>query len=207
MYKYTNFILKPKSKLITIINTKTGNFLSVVNMLKKIGYKSILTDDINIITNSKIIIFPGVGNFDTVMSNVYEKKIDKAICAAIAKGSKILGICVGMQALFNESSEGTLKGLGIINGKIKKFVNNDINFKVPHMGWNNVRFINHSKFNINLNKNRFYFVHSYFAECENKEDVLGETHYLINFVSAVKKKMFMVSNFILKKVIFMVKNF
>ena len=72
--------------MITVINTQTGNFLSVVNMLKKIGYKSILTDDTNIIINSKIIIFPGVGNFDTVMNKVYEK-IDKAIFEAIYRGS------------------------------------------------------------------------------------------------------------------------
>ena len=157
-------------------------------MLKKIGYKSILTDDANIIINSKIIIFPGVGNFDTVMSKVYEKKIDKAIFEAIDRGSKILGICVGMQALFHESDEGNLKGLGIIDGKIKKFISHDKSFKVPHMGWNGVNFINQNNFNINLNKNRFYFVHSYYAECNNSQDILGETNYLVNFVSAVKKK-------------------
>ena len=176
--------------MITVINTQTGNFLSVVNMLKKIGYKSILTDDTNIIINSKIIIFPGVGNFDTVMNKVYEKKIDKAIFEAIDRGSKILGICVGMQALFHESDEGNLKGLGIIDGKIKKFISHDKSLKVPHMGWNSVNFINQNNFNINLNKNRFYFVHSYYAECNNTQDILGETNYLVNFVSAVKKNVY-----------------
>ena len=63
--------------MITIINSETGNFLSVVNMLKKIGYETILTDDYDLISNSKVLIFPGVGNFDNVMNKIYEKKIDK----------------------------------------------------------------------------------------------------------------------------------
>jgi len=90
-------------------------------MLKKIGYSSILTDDYDKISKSKIIIFPGVGTFDNVMQNIYEKKIDKAIFNSLENNSKLLGICVGMQALFPRSTEGKLDGLNLIKGEIKKF--------------------------------------------------------------------------------------
>ena len=165
--------------MITIINSETGNFLSVVNILKKIGYETTLTDDYDLISNSKVLIFPGVGNFDHVMNKIYEKKIEK--------NSKILGICVGMQALFTKSQEGKLKGLNLIKGEIKKFSFKEKNFKVPHMGWNKVIFNNNTKFHKILSENRFYFVHSYFAECNDKKDILGITNYSIDFVSSVKK--------------------
>ena len=173
--------------MITIINSETGNFLSVVNMLKKIGYETILTDDYDLISNSKILIFPGVGNFDHVMSKIYEKKIDKAISNSLEKNSKLLGICVGMQALFTKSEEGKIKGLDLIKCEIKKFNLEKKKYKVPHMGWNKVNFNDNSRFKESLPENRFYFVHSYFAECKDEKDILGVTNYGINFTSSVKK--------------------
>jgi len=156
-------------------------------MLKKIGHNSILSDDYDAISKSKIIIFPGVGTFDNVMQNVYEKKIDKAIFNSLENHSKLLGICVGMQALFSRSEEGNLGGLNLIKGEIKKFEFKDKNFKVPHMGWNEVNFVK-SKFKDSLLENRFYFVHSYFAICEEQKDILGTTNHSFDFVSSVKKK-------------------
>ena len=88
-------------------------------MLKKIGHTSILSDDYDTISKSKIIVFPGVGTFDNVMQYVYEKKIDKAILNSLENHSKLLGICVGMQALFSRSEEGNLVGLNLIKGEIK----------------------------------------------------------------------------------------
>jgi imidazole glycerol-phosphate synthase subunit HisH len=173
--------------LITVIDSGIGNFLSVVNMLKKIGYESILTDDYDLISKSKILIFPGVGNFDHVMHKIYEKKIDKAILNSLEKNSKLLGICVGMQALFTKSEEGELKGLNLINGYIRKFNFKNNNFKIPHMGWNEVKFNNKSVFSKTLANNKFYFVHSYFADCNDKGDILGITNYSTDFVSSVKK--------------------
>lgn len=173
--------------MITIINSETGNFLSVVNILKKIGYETILTDDYDLISNSKVLIFPGVGNFDHVMNKIYEKKIDKAILNSLEKNSKLLGICVGMQALFTKSEEGKIKGLDLIKGEIKKLNLEKKKYKVPHMGWNKVNFNDNSRFKESLSENRFYFVHSYFAECKDKKDILGVTNYGINFTSSVKK--------------------
>ena len=155
-------------------------------MLKKIGHTSILSDDYDTISKSKIIVFPGVGTFDNVMQYVYEKKIDKAILNSLENHSKLLGICVGMQALFSRSEEGNLVGLNLIKGEIKKFRFSDKSFKIPHMGWNKVNFVD-SKFKENLLQNRFYFVHSYFANCEEKQDILSTTNHSIDFVSSVKK--------------------
>ena len=92
--------------MITVISNITGNFSSILNMLKKIGHSSILTDDYDIISKSKIIIF-SVGTFDNVMQHVMKKKIDKAIFNSLENNSKLLGICVGMQALFSRSMKVT----------------------------------------------------------------------------------------------------
>ena len=174
--------------MVTVISNATGNISSILNMIKKIGDSAILTDNYDEISKSKIIIFPGVGSFDTVLQNIYEKKIDKAISNALENDCKLLGICVGMQALFSESEEGKLKGLNLIEGKIVKFNFDYNNLKVPHMGWNTVKFDKKSSFNDVLSKNRFYFVHSYYAKCNNENDILGITNYHKNFVSAVHKK-------------------
>ena len=109
-------------------------------MIKKIGFQSVLTDNYDLISKSKTLIFPGVGNFDNVMSKIYEKKIDKAIYNSLENNSKLLGICLGMQALFSRSEEGKLEGLNLIKGQILKFNFNDKKFKIPHMGWNTVDF-------------------------------------------------------------------
>ena len=174
--------------MITVISNTTGNISSILNMIKKIGVKTILTDDYDDISKSKTLIFPGVGNFDTVMEKIYEKKIDKAILNALNNGCKLLGICVGMQALFSESEEGNLKGLNLIEGKIMKFNFEDKKFKVPHMGWNTVKFKKGSIFDNLLNNNRFYFVHSYYAKCNDEQNILGITNYKKDFVSAVSKE-------------------
>ncbi len=157
-------------------------------MIKKIGFQSVLTDNYDLISKSKTLIFPGVGNFDNVMSKIYEKKIDKAIYNSLENNSKLLGICLGMQALFSRSEEGKLEGLNLIKGQILKFNFNDKKFKIPHMGWNTVDFDEGTSFFKALERNRFYFVHSYYAKCDDKKDILGKTNYSHEFVSCVKRK-------------------
>ena len=172
--------------MITVISSVTGNFSSILNMLKKIGYSATLTDNYDEISKSKTVIFPGVGKFDNVMQYIYEKKIDRGILNCLENNSKLLGICVGMQALFPKSEEGELSGLNLIKGKIKKFQFDNKKLRVPHMGWNKVNFCN-GKFKEKLLDSRFYFVHSYFAVCDDKKDILSTTNYSIDFVSSVKK--------------------
>tara|TARA_Y100001958_G_C20996262_1_gene381854 strand:- start:128 stop:730 length:603 start_codon:yes stop_codon:yes gene_type:complete len=174
--------------MITIINNETGNFASVLNMLKKIGVKSELTDSYDKISKSKILILPGVGSFNQVMTKIYEKKIDKAIHNSLENNGKILGICAGMQALFNKSEEGELKGLELIEGEVKKFDFKSSKFKVPHMGWNKVDFDKTNIFNEKLADNKFYFAHSFYVSCKDKKDIIGITNHSIDFTSVIKKK-------------------
>ena len=173
--------------MITIIDNISGNFLSVLNMIKKIGYIAELTNNYDKISKSKVLILPGVGTFDKVINYIYENKIDKAILNAIEENSKLLGICVGMQVLFEKSEEGKLDGLNLIKGEVVKFRNSENKYKIPHMGWNTVNFSEDNKFNKSLKKNRFYFVHSFYAVCHDKKNILGTTNYISNFTSAVKK--------------------
>ena len=173
--------------MITVINNETGNFSSVLNMIKKTDNESFLSDSYDQISKSDILILPGVGNFDHVMSKIYEKKIDKAIFNALENNCKLLGICVGMQALFEKSEEGSLEGLKLIQGEVIKFKFQDKKFKVPHMGWNNVKFSNDKNFSKILKDNRFYFVHSFYVNCFNSENIIGTTNHCVNFTSVVKK--------------------
>ena len=173
--------------MITVINNETGNFSSVLNMIKKTDNESFLSDSYDQISKSDILILPGVGNFDHVMSKIYEKKIDKAIFNALENNCKLLGICVGMQALFKKSEEGSLEGLKLIQGEVIKFKFQDKKFKVPHMGWNNVKFSNDKNFSKILKDNRFYFVHSFYVNCFNSENIIGTTNHCVNFTSVVKK--------------------
>jgi len=156
-------------------------------MIKKTDNEVLLSDSYDQISKSDILILPGVGNFDHVMSKIYEKKIDKAIFNALENNCKLLGICVGMQALFEKSEEGSLEGLKLIQGEVIKFKFQDKKFKVPHMGWNNVKFSNDKNFSKILKDNRFYFVHSFYVNCFNSENIIGTTNHCVNFTSVVKK--------------------
>ncbi len=175
--------------MITIIDYEIGNIKSVYNMLKKLSINCQVSSDYDLISKSKSIILPGVGNFLTGMSKLHEKKIDKAIFNAIQNESKFLGICLGMALLFDHSEEDNCEGLKLINGNVKKF--NDKNFKVPHMGWNQVNFSESSKLKFTIQmkeKIKFYFAHSYYVECFDKSNLAAKTTYTHDFCSIVEKK-------------------
>ena len=172
-----------------IIDSVVGNFASIYNMLKQIGLTPKISHNYDEISKSPNIILPGVGNFKKGMETIKEKKIDKAIKNAAQNNSKILGICLGMHFLFEESEEGDEKGLGLLQGKVIKFQFNNHELKVPHMGWNYVNFNNESKLNFKYEeKIKFYFAHSYHVICKNKSDIAGTTNYGLDFVSAVQKQ-------------------
>ena len=137
---------------------------------------------------------PGVGAFAEAMNNLHAKDIVKPILAAIDKGKPFLGICLGLQLLFENSEEfGSTKGLGIIPGQIKKFNFSDKKIKVPQMGWNNIKEPQLGKWKDTalsyVKNNEFmYFVHSYYACPALKENILCETEYEgINYCSAIIK--------------------
>jgi imidazole glycerol-phosphate synthase subunit HisH len=164
--------------MITIIDTKIGNFKSIQNMLNRIGVPSILSNDAMEIKKARKIILPGIGSFDQGITALKKHGLinvlqDKSECLQ----TTILGICLGMQLLAESSEEGVLSGLGIFSGKVERLDKKN-GIKIPHMGWNYASPIKSS----NLFKNfattpRFYFTHSYWLNCTEKKDILSETMY------------------------------
>jgi glutamine amidotransferase len=173
--------------MITIINYGMGNLGSIANMIKRIGYISEITSDIQKIESADKIILPGVGHFDQAMKNISDLGLIKVIQKkALEDNTPILGICLGMQLMCKSSEEGIKDGLGIINAEVIKFPfpPND-KLKIPHMGWNSVKTAKESRLFTDLQiEPRFYFVHSYHAVCTNMQDVLTTTHYGFDFHSA-----------------------
>ena len=181
-------------KKITIIDYGSGNVLSAQKSFVKIANennitsKVIISNNVNEIKDSTHIVLPGQGAFSTCMTGLKNIKglIDELYNHAINKKKPFLGICVGMQMLANKSEEkGIHQGLGWIEGKIKKLP--DTNLKMPHMGWNIVKPVTNNN-NLIKKPDDYYFVHSYYFECAQKENILAETQYGINFTSIVAKE-------------------
>ena len=158
-------------------------------MLRVLGFNPIISNDTNVIQNSKYLILPGVGKFDAAVKNLKERNLfDLLKKLSKINDIHILGICLGMQLMCRRSEEGILEGLGIFNAEVKDFsLNIDSTFKVPHMGWNFAKKRNDLDFLKNLENPRFYFVHSYFVESQNKEDILFKSDYGIEFISGMQK--------------------
>ena len=181
--------------MIGIVDYGMGNVGSVESMINFLGYHKtkIIKSPEELKLVDKVIL-PGVGSFDNGMSNIIHSGwLRELQHHVIEKRKPILGICLGMQLLMEKSEEGNLSGLGFIKGECKKFNFSDTAFlhrfrgmklKVPHMGWNQVKLI---KSDLCEEDSRFYFVHSYYVECENKEDIMLETDYGIKFTSGVSK--------------------
>jgi glutamine amidotransferase len=176
--------------MITIIDYKTGNLGSIQNILKRIGEESVVTSDRDEIAKSTKIILPGVGSFDTGMRNLMELDLVGILNEKVqTEKIPVLGICLGMQLLSEESEEGSLKGLGWIKGENRRFdFMNSVDYKIPHMGWNFVQQHKESKlFTGMFSDARFYFVHAFYFKADDLSDVLTTTSYEIEFTSAVEK--------------------
>jgi len=174
--------------MITIIDYGLGNLGSISNMIKKIGYKSVVSSDIEDIKRAKKLVLPGVGSFDKGMSLLKEKKFIEVLNQKVLKEkTPILGICLGMQLMTKSSQEGKLDGLGWIDAQTIKFKSDSL--KIPHMGWNIVKPKKESKlFNELNNEKRYYFVHSYYVDVNQNEDILTTTPYGHEFVSTFEKE-------------------
>lgn len=172
---------------VSIIDLDTGNINSIINMLKKIGIDSKSYSDPNKAVNSDILIIPGVGSYDYAMSKINKLGWDRIIQDHANKEGHILGICLGMQLLCESSEEGESKGLGLIPGKFKKFDPGESLRKVPHMGWNLVKYRDDFRIKINTEKEqeRFYFVHSYRYSHNTNEFICAYTEYEEEFASII----------------------
>ena len=172
--------------MITIINYNLGNPKSIQNMLKHIrGGEVCISNDPDEIASAQRIILPGVGHFQHGMEQLAELGLVDVLKKEVLQNKKpILGICLGMQLLTKHSEEGNLAGLGFIDAQTKKFEFQDVTLKVPHMGWNKVEFKKNTPVNTGVSINpRYYFVHSYFVDCANQDDILCTTQYGQEFVS------------------------
>ena len=181
-------------KKITIIDYGSGNILSAkqsftrVTRTENIDAEVCISGNPEIIKNSTHIVLPGQGAFETCINGLKKipGMIDELNSFVITKKKPFFGICVGMQLLANNSLEnGNHKGLGWIDGTIEKLPNE--NLKMPHMGWNSIRVLNKS-LKIIPKETDYYFVHSYYFNCKNKENILAETKYGIDFPSIVNKE-------------------
>ncbi len=173
---------------IAIVDYDICNVGSIRNMIEKIGFRCEIVTDYRELARFEKIILPGVGSYDVGVNNLKAKGFYDAILRQV-KDTKVtlLGICLGMQLLFQGSEEGTQAGLGIFNGHFKKFDSLALAVKVPHMGWNSVRVIQPNHLLESESENRFYFVHSYYlADCE-RQDILGVTNFGLEFPSVVRK--------------------
>ena len=180
-----------KKKIIGLVDGQSGNIGSIKKAIKDIiqdkPYQlKIIQSDFNPNVFAKIIL-PGQGAYATLISNLKKLKIYNPLKTYLENNFPYLGICVGMQILSDVGyEEKTTKGLGIIQGEIKKFKKK--NLIIPHMGWNSLHINNEDKILTSaFNEKDFYFVHSYIFERVKKSDVLATTKYGKNFPSVVKK--------------------
>ena len=180
-----------------IIDYQMGNLHSVQAACAKVGMTSKITSNPDEILNAKIAILPGVGAFGEAMNHLNDSKLTTCIKYFIESGKPFVGICLGLQLLFESSEEfGSYKGLGLIKGKVKKFIfksNNKIRYPVPQIGWNQINSHSLSWDNTFLCKNRtgdfMYFVHSYYVEPEDEKMILSKTTYGDqSYCSAIKYK-------------------
>jgi glutamine amidotransferase len=176
--------------MIAIVDYGLGNVGSIRNMLKKIGCSSVIaTSNAADVAKAEKLILPGVGAFDTGMQMIEDAGLLPVLNEQVTDRKKpILGICLGMQMMTRGSEEGIKEGLGWIDAETYRFDFADKHIKVPHMGWNTVRPSKLHKISKDIsNETRFYFVHSYYVKCKQKEDELMQCHYGIDFTCAVQK--------------------
>lgn len=174
--------------MIAIVDYNMGNLASVQNAFAKLGKDTIVESDPSKFKDYDKLILPGVGAFGDAMTHLRERNMIEPLKEYANSGKYMLGICLGMQLLFQNSEEfGKHEGLGLIKGSVTAF---DIAkfsepLKVPHMGWNRMFTSRHQLFE-NLDEEHYlYFVHTYHVNCADKEDIIGTTNYGYDFTSAV----------------------
>lgn len=174
--------------MIHIIDYGAGNLGSIVNMINFIGGEAILTNDPTEIENAEKLILPGVGHFDHGMNKLIKSNLIPILNDKVLnKNTPILGICLGAQMMCEKSEEGDVPGLGWFKADVKKFDAN-LGIRIPHMGWNYVEAKKNTTLSkVNDEEQRFYFVHSYYMNAHDQEDVLFETNYGTNFASGLNK--------------------
>ena len=178
---------------VAIVDYGMGNLRSVEQALRKVAPAAeiAITDDAEVITNAKRVVFPGQGAMPDCMRELVARGLRDAVLLA-ARSRPFLGICIGLQMLFEHSAEGEVAGLGILHGKVARFASpmhdaQGNKLKVPHMGWNQVHHVQHPLWDGIDQDARFYFVHSYYVQPLDASLVQATSQYPRSFVCAVAK--------------------
>ena len=176
-------------KEIVLIDAGTGNLRSVQKALENVGAYVLRTDDADKVSNAQKVVLPGVGAFGDFMSGLKAKGLDEAVKDVAQRNIPLLGICVGMQALFEIGEEmGDHEGLGLLKGTVVKFADT-LSVKIPHTGWNQLTVKKEAAlFNQIQDGAYVYFNHSYYCRAENFSDVMAEVDYGIRYACAVRRE-------------------
>lgn len=174
--------------MIAVIDYKMGNLRSVEKALQVVGGRTKVTSDPKDLAKADKIVFPGVGSFGEAAAELKRLKLIEPLKGAIADGKPFLGLCLGLQLLFEKSEEAPgVKGLGVLAGEVKRFRPKTKAFKVPHMGWNSIAGSGGGLLKGVADGAFMYFVHSYYVKPADKGIILTTTDYGITFASSVCK--------------------
>ncbi len=173
--------------MISIIDYDAGNIMSVEKAIRHLGEELVITSDPDRILSSDKVILPGVGAFGDAMDKIRKAGLDKVIYDVVDKKIPFIGICLGLQLLFESSQEAPgVPGLGLLEGKILRIPEKD-GIKIPHMGWNSLEYRKDSRLFRNLPEEPYvYFVHSYYLEAKHEEDVAATSYYSTLIHAAVE---------------------
>lgn len=173
---------------LTIVDYNGGNLRSVQRACSAVGIESTFTADPDVVRTAGRIIFPGVGHADAALTTLRQTGLDQALKEALGRGAFVLGICVGAQVTLESSEESPHPALGLVDGHTRRFRLADPKLKVPHIGWNEVR-VTQPHFLLSGVRpgDEFYFVHSYYLDPANPENVFATSDYGADFCCALGK--------------------
>lgn len=174
--------------MIGIVDYGSGNIEAIRNIYRNLNIDTEIVKKVDDLAKVSKIVMPGVGSFDSAMSQLNESGLRLALDdAVLRKRTPVLGICVGMQVMANSSEEGSLKGLGWVDGTVRRFDSEKIDMlpKLPHMGWNGISKSDHGLLKSIDYSLGFYFLHSYYFDSKSAQNVIARAFYLHDFDCAV----------------------
>jgi glutamine amidotransferase len=183
--------------MIAVVDYGMGNLRSVAKALERVGATVEVTSDAETLASADGVVLPGVGAFNRCMQNLRAAGLEQPVRDAADSGKPFLGICVGMQILFESSDEfGASAGLGILPGRVRRFERTEPGMKIPHMGWNTLDVQVRTPMLRGVVDGDFvYFVHSYYVETPDSDIVATTTPYGVDFVSSVSRKALFATQF------------
>jgi glutamine amidotransferase len=172
---------------VAIIDYGVGNLRSVEKAFAANGCAAVVSSDVKVLSQAERLVLPGVGAFGACMEALAARGFDRLVRERVAAGTPLLGVCVGMQMLFEESEEfGASRGLGLLRGRVRRF---SADLVVPQVGWNQVRQQSSNPLFRSIKDSAFfYFVHSYYCEPAETEVIAGETDYGVAYASVVARE-------------------